>query len=68
VATVKLWQPPVVRGLIIATSGRFTADAVAWTEQHNNSGDAPLIDLWPVAKLETLLAQKPHLAAAHGLR
>lgn len=43
-------------------------DAVAWVEQHNNSGAAPLIDLWPEAKLETLLAQKPYLAAAHGLR
>jgi Restriction endonuclease len=68
VAVVKLWQPPVVRGLIIATSGRFTADAVAWAEQHNNEGNNPLIELWPESRLETLLAQKPHLAAAHGLR
>lgn len=67
-AVIKLWQPPVVRGLIIATSGRFSADAVAAAEQHNNSGDSPLIELWPESKLETLLAQKPHLAAAHGLR
>lgn len=68
VAAVKLWQPPVVRGLVIATSGRFTADAVAWAEQHNNGDAAPLIELWPESKLETLLAQKPHLAAAHSLR
>jgi len=68
VAAVKLWQPPVVRGLVIATSGRFSADAVAWAEQHNNDGAAPFIDLWPESKLETLLAQKPYLAAAHGLR
>ena len=68
VAAIKLWEPPVIRGLIIATSGRFSADAVAWTEKHNNSGVAPLIDLWPDSKLETLMAQKPHLAAAHGLR
>jgi hypothetical protein len=67
-ASTKLWQPPVVRGLIIATSGRFSADAVAYAEQHNNDGAAPLIDLWPESKLETLLAQKPYLAAAHGLR
>jgi hypothetical protein len=65
---VKLWQPPLVRGLIVATSGRFTADAVAWAEQHNNEGHNPLIELWPESRLETLLAQKPHLAAAHGLR
>lgn len=68
-ASIKLWQPPVVRGLIIATSGRFTADAVAYAERHNYDGTMlPLIDLWPESKLETLLAQKPYLAAAHGLR
>ena len=67
VAKVKLWQPPVVRVLVIATSGRFSTDAVAWAEQHNDSGTAPHIDLWPDSKLETLLAQKPHLAAAHHL-
>jgi hypothetical protein len=65
---VKLWEPPVIRGLIIATSGRFTADAVAWAEKHNNTGASPLIELWPNSRLETLLAQKPHLAAGHGLR
>jgi hypothetical protein len=68
VAAIKLWEPPVIRGLVIATSGRFTADAVAWAERHNNSGAVPLIELWPDSKLETLLAQKPYLAAAHGLR
>ena len=47
VAVIKLWPPPVVRGLIIATSGRFSADAVAWTDRHNNDGAVPLIDLWP---------------------
>ena len=67
-AVIKLWQPPVVHGLIIATSGRFTADGVAAAEQHNASGNAPFIDLWAESKLETLLAQKAHLAAAHGLR
>ena len=68
VASVALWQPPVVRGLIIATSGRFSADAVGWVEQHNNDAKAPFVDLWPESTLETLLAQKPSLAAAHGLR
>lgn len=67
IASVKLWQPPA-RGLIIATSGRFTVDGVTYAEQHNNAGNMPLIDLWPESKLETLLAQKPYLAVAHGLR
>lgn len=67
-ANIKLWQPPLVRGLVIATSGRFTSDAVSWTEQHNESGAAPIIELWPESRLETLLAQRPHLVVAHGLR
>jgi Restriction endonuclease len=67
VAVIKLWEP-VIRGLIIATSGRFTADAVSWAERHNDTGAVPLIELWPDSRLETLLAQKPHLAAAFGLR
>ena len=65
---VRLWEPPVVRGLIIATSGRFTTDAVAVHEHHNNTGAAPFIELWPDSALETHLAQKPHIAAAHGMR
>ncbi|MFE5890470.1 restriction endonuclease [Streptomyces sp. NPDC056462] len=64
----KLWGPPLVRGIVIATSGRFTADAVSWAERHNSEGNAPYIDLWPDSRLETLLAQRPHIAAAHGLR
>ena len=65
---VQLWQPPLIHGLVMATTGRFTTDAVAWAEQHNARGALPLIDLWPDVRLETLLAQRPHLAAAHGLR
>lgn len=68
VAAVKLWERPVIRILIIATSGHFSADAVQWAEQHNDSGAAPFIELWPASKLEALLAAKPGLAAAHGLR
>ncbi|MFK0016362.1 restriction endonuclease [Streptomyces sp. NPDC091027] len=64
----KLWSPPLVRGIVIATSGRFTADAVSLAERHNAEGAVPYIDLWPDSRLETLLAQRPHIAAAHGLR
>jgi hypothetical protein len=67
-ASVKLWQPPVVRYLIIATSGRFSADAVDWVERHNSTGEAPLVEMWADSRLETLLAQRPHIAAGHGLR
>ncbi|MET9462137.1 restriction endonuclease [Streptomyces canus] len=64
----KLWAPPLVHGIVIATSGRFSSDAVAWAERHNSEGVAPYIDLWPESRLETLLAQRPDIAAAHGLR
>jgi hypothetical protein len=66
-AMVRTWQPRV-HVLIIATTGRFADSAVALAEQNNETGHAPLIELWPNSKLEALLAQKPHVAAAHDLR
>jgi hypothetical protein len=65
---IKLWEPPLVRVLIVATSGRFTQDGVQWAEKHNETGQAPYIDLWNDATLEALLSQKPALAAAYHLR
>lgn len=65
-AATKLWAP--VHVLILATSGRFTMDAVDWIERHNNEPGGPLVEAWPDSKLESLLAQKPHITAAHGLR
>lgn len=67
-ASMNLWTPPVVRGLIIATSGRFTADAVDWIERHNETGNAPMIEMWPDSRLESLLSQRPALVAAYKLR
>ena len=52
VSSVKLWEPPFVNVLIIATSGRFTSDAVAWIEQHNHAGERPTIEMWPDSQLE----------------
>lgn len=68
VSNMALWTPPAVNGLVIATSGRFTADAVDWIERRNALGNAPLIDMWPDARLESLLSQRPGLSAAYGLR
>ncbi len=68
VAEMKLWGPPVVRGLIIATSGRFSSDAMKWVEDHNERGDLPYIEMWPENRLQVLLARNPGLAVAHGLR
>ncbi|HTF72660.1 MAG TPA: restriction endonuclease [Edaphobacter sp.] len=38
---MELWQPPRVDRLIIATTGRFTADAIALIEQQNQADRAP---------------------------
>lgn len=67
-ARLSLWEPPVVRALIIATSSRFTSDAIGVMEKHNNDGKTPLIELWPNSQLESLLARRPDLVEAHSLR
>jgi hypothetical protein len=67
-ASLSLWEPPVIRSLIIATSSRFSSDAVALAEKHNDLGNRPHIELWPDSRLETLLAQRPTLAITYGLR
>jgi hypothetical protein len=45
VAQVALWEPPKVHVLIMATSGRFTADAVSWIERHNDTGALPAVEM-----------------------
>lgn len=65
---ITLWEPPVVRGFIVATSGHFTSDAVAWVERHNEAGKVPFIDLWPEPRLTTMLSERPWLVAEYGLR
>lgn len=67
-AALPLWEPPVIRTLVIATSGRFTTDAVAIVEKHNSEGKLPFIELWPDSRLETQLSQRPALIASYGLR
>jgi hypothetical protein len=68
VAQMSLWEPPRVDALIIATSGRFTADAVRWVEGHNEAGKSPRVEMWPSTRLETLLASRPALVREFGLR
>jgi Restriction endonuclease len=65
---MELWQPPRVDGLIIATTGRFTADAISLIEQHNQADRALHISMWPDSHLEMLLAARPHLIAEFRLR
>lgn len=65
---ISLWEPPVIQALIMATSGRFTADAVALIEKHNNEGKRPHIEMWAESHLELLLARRPHLVSEFNLR
>ena len=68
VAQTDLWDAPKVDVLVIATSGRFTSDAVAWIEKHNAARKPPRIEMWPESRLELLLAERPWLIAEFGLR
>lgn len=63
-----LWEPPRVDSLIIATSGRFTTDAIDYVEKHNRADNGMQISLWPESHLERLLASRPHLIAQFQLR
>jgi hypothetical protein len=65
---MSLWKSPKVDVLVIATSGRFTTDAVELIEQHNNGDRALQIEMWPESHLEMLLAKRPDLAAQFSLR
>ena len=63
-----LWTDPRVDVLVVATSGRFTADAVTWIEQYNAGGGSRRIEPWAESHLERLLAARPALIAEFQLR
>jgi hypothetical protein len=63
-----LWNDPRVDVLVLATSGRFTADAVTWVERHNANGGSPRVEMWPESHLERLVAARPALIAEFKLR
>lgn len=65
---MKLWEPPRVDVHVVASSGRFTADAVAFVDKHNTTDTALRIEMWPDSTLEKILARRPDLIAEHNLR
>jgi hypothetical protein len=65
---MKVWEPPRVDILVVATSGRFTSDGVLLIEKHNQEDRALRIEMWPESHLERLLAERPALVAEFGLR
>ena len=65
---MKLWDSPRVDILIIATSGRFTTDAIELVEKENQSDSALRIEMWANSHLEMLLARRPSIIAEFKLR
>lgn len=68
IVSISHWQDPPFDVLVIATSGRFTSDAVAWIERHNSRGGRPSIEVWNDARLEFLLNERSHLIRTYELR
>jgi hypothetical protein len=56
---IALWEPPRINVLVMAVSGRFTADAVSWVEKHNDSGRQPAVEMWAESHLEMLERGRP---------
>ena len=65
---MKLWEPPRVDVHVIATSGRFTTDAIQCIEKNNQSDTGLRIEMWPESHIERLLASRPALVGEFGLR
>jgi len=63
-----LHEPPRVDVCVIATSGRFTGDAIRLIEANNASDTGLRIEMWAESHLELLLATRPWLIAEFGLR
>lgn len=68
VESVRLWEPPLIDQLIVATSGRFSQDAVELPEKRNYERLRPAASLWSDSHLEILIARRPAIAAKFGLR
>ena len=68
VAPIQLWEPPKVDLLILATTGRFSEQAVQWIENHNHAGRDPRIVMWANSHLELLLATRGDLVEQFTLR
>ncbi len=67
-AQMRLWDGPRVDVLVIASSGRFTTNAVEYVDRHNEGNDVLRIEMWPESHIERLLARRPDLIASFNLR
>ncbi|WP_338596930.1 restriction endonuclease [Saccharopolyspora sp. SCSIO 74807] len=66
-AKIPLWEGVPVRGLIVATTGHFTQDAVRWVNDHNDMAKRPDIVLWSRNELTALLTRRPWIAQECGV-
>lgn len=66
--SAQLWRDPPVDIVVVATSGRYSADAVAWAEARRSRQEVPQLELWAENDLEHMLSRRPHIAAGFGLR
>jgi hypothetical protein len=67
VSKAQLWTAPPFEVVVIATTGRFSSDAVSLVESHNLANRLQ-IEMWPESHLEMLLALRPALVAEFELR
>lgn len=67
IAKAQLWTTPPFDVVVIATTGRFSSDAVAWIESHNLSNRLQ-VEMWPESHLEMLLATRPTVVEEFGIR
>jgi hypothetical protein len=67
VAKAQLWTTPPFDVVVIAATGRFSSDAVAWIESHNVANRLQ-VEMWPDTHLEMVLATRPALVEEFGLR
>lgn len=65
---MSLWAPPWVDVLTIATSGRFTTDAIQYVEKNNQADTRLRVEMWAESHLERLLVSRPALIAEFRLR
>ncbi|MFI5959784.1 restriction endonuclease [Cryptosporangium sp. NPDC051539] len=66
-AKLPLWEGEPVRGLIIATTGSFTQDAVRWIDAHNLAAKRPRLVPWSSSELDGFLRRWPAVIAEFGL-
>jgi len=58
---IKLWEPPRIDVLIVATTGYFSADAVKFMEIHNQSSSPLRMEFWPIERIKKIMESRPHL-------